>query len=195
MIDLSAIPLMASPPTVVDFGGTLTPALGGPVQHIDRVGTRWAFAFTTPQMPVEPDGRLWASRCARAKTEGALVWVPEPDLDFASIGTPVVASAVTAGSSVQLSGCTAGREIPEGKWVSFIHGGRRYLHLVTAARTVSGTGTVTLPIFPMLRTSLSSGDTAELAVPKVQGSISGQFGWPLDIERFVQLQFTIEEDE
>lgn len=195
MIDLTAIPLMAAPPEVQDFGGLLTPPLGGPTQRIDRVGTRWQFNFSTPQMPIEPDGRLWASRLARAKTEGALVWVPEPDLVFAAIGTPVVASATTAGSSVPLSGCTAGRVIPEGKWVSFIHDARRYLYQVTAERTVAGDGTVTLPIFPMLRTSLAVSDVAELFAPKVQGSITGTLGWPLDIERFMQLQFTLAEDE
>ncbi|WP_298090451.1 hypothetical protein [uncultured Sphingomonas sp.] len=195
MIDLTEIRLANATPAVLDFGGTLTPALGGPRQRINRLGTRWAFEMETPLLDAEPDLRIWASRLARAKLETGLVWIPEPDLVFGPEGAPRVAQAVAGGTSLPLSGLSARLAIPEGKWLSIIHDGRRCVYQVARDTAATAGGTATLPIFPMLRTMLVPGDVVELAVPKVQGEIEGDFSWDVPVGRFASLSFTIAEEE
>lgn len=195
MIDLTDIRLANATPAVVDFGGTLTPALGGPRQRINRLGTRWSFAMETPMLEADPDLRIWASRLARAKLETGLIWIPEPDLVFGPEGAPRVAQAVAGGTSLPLSGLSARLAIPEGKWLSIIHDGRRYVYRVARDMAATAGGTVALPIYPLLRTRLAAGDVVELARPKVQGEIDGEFSWDVPVSRFASLSFTIAEEE
>lgn len=195
MIDLSEILLDDVQPAVLDFGGTLKPALGGAWQRIMRLGTRWAFTMQTPKLDAEPDLRIWSSRLAQAKLETGLVWIPEPDLVFGPEGTPRVAQAVNGGTSLPLSGLTPELVIPEGKWLSIIHVGRRYVYRVARDMAATAGGTVALPIYPLLRTRLAPGDVVELARPKVQGEIEGDFSWDVPVDRFASLSFTIAEEE
>lgn len=195
MIDLSEILLDDVQPAVLDFGGTLKPALGGAWQRIMRIGTRWAFTMQTPKLDAEPDLRIWSSRLAQAKLETGLVWIPEPDLGFGPEGAPRVAQAVNGGTSLPLSGLTPGLVIPEGKWLSIIHDGRRYVYRVARDMAATAGGTVTLPIYPLLRTRLVPGDVVELARPKVQGEIDGDFSWSVPVGRSAALSFTIAEEE
>lgn len=196
MIDLTAIPLASAQPEVQDFGGLLTPPLGGPVQRINRVGTRWAVSFETPNLPADPALRLWSGRIARAKIEGAVCWIPEPDLLFTLVGAVAVRSATSGGNVLRLVAATAppGRLVPEGKWVSYIHDGRRYLHRTTADAVVIGGGALDLPVFPALRSITTIGDTVEVDEPRMQGTLSiGSMLIPL--ERAAPLTFSISEDE
>ena len=195
MIDLSDILLNEAEPALLDFGGTLTPALGGARQRIQRLGTRWSFAMRTPDLDAEPDLRIWSSRLAQAKLETGLVWIPEPNLVFGPEGAPRVAQAVAGGTSLPLSGLSARLAIPEGKWLSIIHDGRRYVYRVARDLVASAGGAVTLPIYPMLRTVLTPGDVVELAVPKVQGEIEGDFSWGVPVSGHAPLSFTIAEEE
>ncbi|WP_342658645.1 hypothetical protein NPJ82_05840 [Sphingomonas sp. NY01] len=195
MIDLSEILLDDVQPAVLDFGGTLKPALGGAWQRIMRIGTRWAFTMQTPKLDAEPDLRVWSSRLAQAKLETGLVWIPEPDLVFGPEGAPRVAQAVNGGTSLPLSGLTPGLVIPEGKWLSIIHDGRRYVYRVARDMAATAGGAVTLPIYPLLRTRLAPGDVVELARPKVQGEIDGDFSWSVPVGRSAPLSFTIAEEE
>lgn len=197
MIDLTALALRASPIRVLDFGGVLTPSTGGPRQRIDRIGTRHGFDFETPAMPVEPDGRIWSMRLSRAKTEGALIRIPEPGLTLNHAeGAPVARAASAGGSTFLLGGATPGLVIPEGKWVSHIHDARRYAYRVAAALTVNGSGQADLTLWPLLRTVITAGDVLEIAMPKMQAvSISGDFGYPQDVTRTVAFSISLEEDE
>lgn len=197
MIDLTALKLRASPVRVMDFGGVLTPGTGGSRQRIDRIGTRHGFDFETPAMPAEPEGRIWSMRLSRAKTEGALIWIPEPGLVLnAAEGAPVARAASAGGSSFLLGGATPGLAIPEGKWVSHIHDARRYAYRVAVPVTVNSSGQADLTLWPLLRTVVSVGDVLEIAVPKMQAvSISGDFGYPQDAELTPAFSFSLEEDE
>lgn len=195
MIDLSDLPLDDAQPEVQDFGGYLTPPLGGPVQRIDRVGTRWTMAFTTPNLPVEPDLRLWSARLARGKKEGVLIWIPEPDLAAPDYGMPRIAVAVTGGSVVRIRGLPVGTLIVEGKWLSVIHDARRYLYRAAADTVADANGIAVVRLDPMLRTDLAAGDVVELAVAKMQGSIPAAFRWAVPLARFAPLGFTVVEDE
>lgn len=197
MIDLTSLKLRASPPQLLDFGGTLTPSLGGPRQRINRLGTRWAFAFETPNMKMEPDGRIWSTRLARAKTDGALIWVPEPDYVHTGAATAVVAGgAASVGTKLYLVNAAANQLFPEGKWLSLIHDGRRYLHRVATSVAADASGFSPIDIFPMLRVIPTTGDVVEIAEPKMQSSsIEGDFGWPVEVGGFTSFSFTLAEDE
>lgn len=197
MIDLTSLSFRSAAPRVLDFGGVLTPGTGGPRQRIDRIGTRSGFDLETAAMLVEPDGRLWSIRLSRAKTEGALIRILEPGLVLnAAEGTPVARASTAGGSAFLLGGATAGLVIPEGKWVSHIHDGRRYAYRVAASVTVNGAGEANLTLWPMLRAVVTAGDVLEIAVPKMQASsISGDFGYANGPGRTVAFSFTLEEDE
>lgn len=192
-VDLTALPIAACTPTLMEFGGLLTPALGGPVQRIDRLGSRWAFAFETASMPVEPAGRQWAARLARAKREGALLRITQPGLVIGTPGTPVVATNIASGRLVGLSGLTAGYVVREGQWISLVVGGQRYADQVTTAATASGSGTVTLQLQNLLRVPLAGGEVVEIASPKVEGWIEGDFGWDVPKSRMARFGFTVRE--
>src|SRR3546814_3983584 len=54
-----------------DFGGTLTPLLGGPEQRINRLGTRLGIRVSMPPMRNGDNGRIFVSRLLHAKTLGS----------------------------------------------------------------------------------------------------------------------------
>jgi hypothetical protein len=192
-VDLSALPIAAASPTLVEFGGLLTPALGGPVQRIERAGSRWSIAFETSTMRVEPDGRAWAARLARATREGALIEIPQPDLVIGMPGTVTTATNIASGRLVALAGLTAGYTIREGQWLSIIVAGQRYADQVTAAVTASSGGTATATLQNLLRVPLAGGETVEIASPKIEGWIDGSFGWGMPVERTTSLSFSVTE--
>ncbi len=159
-------------PHLIDWGGQLRPPLGGPVQTIDRLGTRFALDVTVPLQYAEPDGRIWSARLMQAKLYGALFAFGQDGLDIGAPGSPVVNGDTSGGTTLYLRSATPGYVFREGQFLSLVQG-RRYLHNVTADTVVAGDGTVTLPILPMLRIGFSDGNLAEVAAPKIQGSLSG----------------------
>ena len=90
-VDLTALPIADREPELLDFGGILTPPLGGPAQRIDRPGSRWAFDFVTPPMSAV-DVRKWSALLSRAKAVGGIVRITQPDVEVGNPGVPVVAS-------------------------------------------------------------------------------------------------------
>lgn len=157
---------------LLDFGGNLTPILGGEEQRLNRLGNRHALRLTTPPLANKDDGRVMFSRLTRARTDGALTTVPMSGGEDSSPGSPTIGVAVSGGSSVQITGLNAGYGIVEGQPFSIIHGGRRYLYFSAADASPSG-GNVTLSVYPLIRTALSVGDVVELAAPMIEGSIDG----------------------
>src|SRR3546814_3371142 len=56
-------------PMLRDFGGTLTPFLGGPEQRINRLGTRLGIRVSMPPMRNGDNGRIFVSRPLQAKQD------------------------------------------------------------------------------------------------------------------------------
>src|SRR3546814_1410678 len=56
-------------PMLRDFGGTLTPFLGGPEQRINRLGTRLGIRVSMPPMRNGDNGRIFVSRLLQARSE------------------------------------------------------------------------------------------------------------------------------
>ena len=179
---------------VLDFGGELTPPLGGPVQRINRLGNRYQLQVTLPPIRSASAALAWTTRLETAKYAGAIYPVP---LDYApgSPGSVVVANAVGGGTSVYLGGFAPGYVLREGQWGSFVHGGRRYLHRAAANATANASGNLTMTLATMLRTPLSVSDVVEIAVPMIEGLLVGSIGWEAMIEPYTRLGFTIAEAE
>lgn len=194
MVDLTGIPIISAMPKLAQFGGLLTPSLGGAVQRIDRAGTRWAWDFTTAAMLVEPDGRKWAAKLVEAARIGAVMPIIQPGLSVIAPGNAITVSATTtSGHSVPITGATANYPVRAGQWVSIVSGGYRYSDMIRTATAVATDGTATLDLQNLIRTPLSVGDVVELAQPKVEGFLTSDIGWPLEISRATVFSFTIEE--
>jgi len=181
-------------PALLDFGGTLSPILGGPDQRIVRLGSRFQITITTEPMLSREEGRVFRQRLMRAKSEGAITRWP---LDFApgDPGSPVINGSVTGGSTISIRGLTPGYTIREGQFFSIIRGARRYMHSSNSGVTAGG-ATATLTITPMLRVPLLDGDTVELAEPMIQGLIDGDaLGWERAAHGKFPFTYTIREME
>lgn len=189
--------LKGGSPALLDWGGALTPALGGPTQTLLRLGTRFTADYQVPKMWAQPWGRLWVSRLLQAKLAGGMLPIFQDGFDVGAPGAPVVDGASQSGSSIALRGLTPHYASREGQFFNLIHGDRRYLHMVTGQVIADSAGKVTLPILPMLRIIPGDGDACDFARPMLQGSISGnQAKWTVNIEQTVDIgTITLTEDE
>lgn len=196
MIDLPLSPSPASAtPALLFFGAQLTPSLGGPVQQVERMGSRFRLSVTMPPMRGAM-ARQWVARLVRGKSAG--VRMPFPLLDFKP-GVPgqfLVNGAGQAGKGLAIDGGRANYVFREGQFFSILTGGRHYVHMITAETIASGAGSATIPIEPMLR--VSPADNAELHVgrPMIEGFIAGEeWAWEMSLAHFQQLSFDIAEAE
>jgi hypothetical protein len=193
MIDLTGLPIASATPRLVEFGGLLTPALGGPVQRIDRMGSRWAWRFESAPMNIEPEGREWAARIVRAKREGARLKVSQPDFLAGDPGNPVVLTATASGRVVPLVGLAPGYVVREGSWLSVTHAGRSYLDQVADDAVAGLDFKAVVTIQNLLRSPLSFEDPVELVEPRIEGWIEDPVEWPLASNRTTMFAFTIAE--
>ena len=182
-------------PALIDFGVTLRPATGGPVQKIARAGSRYRVEFTFP--PMKPcDARTFISRLIEAKRVGELI-MPFPllGLDQGSPGTPVVDGAGQAGTTLNIRNARPGHTFFEGFWIHIVDSeGDRYLHNVRDDAIVDAAGLASLRIEPPLRYPFVDGATIEAWKPEVQGFIDGgEWTWSVAAASIVGLSFTIEE--
>lgn len=190
----SAVPNSAEP-FLRDFGGVLTPFLGGPEQRINRLGTRFGLRVTLPPKRTRDEALVIQSRLLRARQDRLLIEWPQPDFDLGNPGAPVLASAVTSGSSLVLSGFAAGYEAKEGQFFSIIHAGRRYLHIFAETKAADASGGLSIDIFPMIRTPLSAGDVLEVAKPMIEGLVSpgDELAWQIAVSRLASFSFFVSE--
>ncbi|NKI99582.1 hypothetical protein [Novosphingobium sp. SG707] len=181
----------------VDFGGQLKPFMGGPVQTILRLGSRFALEVTIPLMRAEPDGRIWSSRLTQAKIFGALMHYRQDGLTIGLPGSPVVDGAGQTGFALALRGLRPSYAIREGQAVPVIVSGRRYLYFASQTVVAGTDGRAAVPIYPMIRRSPADGDICEIAAPIIQGSISGnEVSWTRLSAPFCDFgTITITEDE
>ena len=178
-----------------DFGGVLTPFLGGPEQRINRLGTRFAMSVTLPNKRTKDDALKIQSRLLRGREDRLLMEFWQPGFDTGTPGAPVVSAAVPSGSSLPLSGLTAGYQIKEGQALSVIHAGRRYVYMFAADYAVGAGGAVVATIWPMLRTSLAAGDVVEIQKPMIEGLVNSgeEFSWQISVDCMRAFTFKISE--
>jgi len=140
-------------PRFMNFGLTQTPqgGLGAVGTRLDRLGSRWALDVSLPIMPEGTELRALLVALVEASSLGASYSWPLSGLIVGTPGTPLVNGANQSGESLILDGMTPAYVVQKGQFFSIFTGGRRYLHMVRAAATVSGAGAVTLSIAPMMR--------------------------------------------
>ena len=189
--------LKTDTPTMLDWGGALTPPNGGPTQNLMRLGTRHSLDFTLPLMPTEPDGRIWAAKLRLAKLYGALLPFGQDGLNIGAPGAPLVDGGGQAGTILVLRGFRPWYVVRIGRAFSLVHEGRRYLHFAADQGFAGADGSLTLDIFPMLRVIPDDADVCEFGKPMIQGSLTGnKVAYDRLTEPWTDLgKITITEDE
>ncbi len=179
------------------FGGALGEDSGVPVQHIDRLGTRFAIDVTIPVMRTEPHGRIWSSRLCQAKLRGAILRYNQDGFAVGSPGDPVVDGAGQSGMSLAMRNFTPHYAVREGQAFNLVHAGRNYLHFAAAPAAADASGKLTLTLYPMLRVIPDDGDALNFRKPVIEGSISGnEASWTRLTAPFCDFgTITISEDE
>ncbi len=141
----------------------------GPVQRIERLGSRWRAVIQFEAMTAA-QARLWDGVDVEADT---VRWaIPQQELAIGSPGSSVqVNGSGQTGNEIDLKGLPAGYVIRAGQYLSIITGGVSYLYRARAAATASGSGTVTVPIQPLIRAAHLNNDAVNLAAPIIEGFV------------------------
>lgn len=195
-ISLPSLPAPTSgTPLFKDFGGILSPFLGGPEQRLNRVGSRFGVKIVMPLFVNESEGRVFISRLLRARQERLVMKWPMGRFDAGSPGAPQISATIASGSAISIKGLSAGYTVKEGQFFSVIHGGRYYLHMFIGGGTADGSGNLSANIFPMLRTNLSINDSVQIAQPMIEGNVSSgdEMSWEISVERYMSLSFSVME--
>lgn len=178
-----------------EFGTILVPFLGGPEQHIDRIGTRFGLRVTLPPKATRDEARVIQSRLLQGRKSRLLMPWPQPGVVVGSPGAPRVREAVNGGTFLPLKGLSSGLKMREGQFLSVVHLGRRYVYMLTADVTASDSGELGAAIFPLLRTPLSINDVVEIETPMIEGLVSPgeELSWQVSVDHLVSFSFTISE--
>mgnify|MGYP003387283616 CR=1 FL=1 len=195
MIDLPEHPAPnGATPALVDFGGFNTPALGGEVQRIDRMGNRFRAQFSFPPMPSLDIGRVFVSRLIRGKTEGIRLPWPLLSFDPGAPGVIVVNGAGQSGRSLTVRSGNPHYVIREGQFFSVVKSGRHYLHVADAQVILDASGAGTVPLSPMLRVPFPDGAVCHFAKPMIEGYVQGaEWAWQMALDHNFGISFAVEE--
>jgi len=195
MIDLPDYPSPnGATPRVLDFGGFLEPASGAQVQRINRMGSRYAVAFTMPPLSNQKHGRIWVNRLVRGQQEGARIEYPLLDFYPGTPGNFVVDGAGQAGKSLHIRGGTPHYAFYEGQPFSLEIDGQHYLDFIAAGTIADASGDATITLTQMLRAEPADGDPLHISKPMIEGFIMGdQLSWSISVERLIGISFEIHE--
>lgn len=174
----------------MDFGGFLTPALGGPVQRINRLGNRWMVKVQMPVMEAA-EALQWIAALNRGLRYGVEWRFRQPGIVVGSPGTVLVNGASQAGDSLIVDGVTGGYGWQPGQFISVLTASQRYLYQIAGTATGSGT----LAINPPLREEPADNDPVEVIAPVITGWLDSadQAGWTTDTAELFGLSFSISE--
>lgn len=176
------------------FSGEQEGSLGGPTLPIPRMGDRWAVDIETAQLRFDDAGRDLVAALTQALSDDALIEIGQPNRPGGLIlSDGLVSGSNVGGTSLPVRGVTGGMTCPRGLYLSIVHGGRRYVHMTTAAAVASAGGAISLPVWPMLRFLTVDGAAVELIAPKIEGKLSGFNGAKWVRNRTDPLSLTISE--
>lgn len=182
-------------PGYLDWGGVISSPLGGADQKLNRLGDRFTIDVTMNTMETDEDAAAWIAALIQGKKDGAIFPWPQ-NIKIDGSGDIAVDGGGQGGTTLNVRGSSAGRKFLRGQFVSVVHDGRRYLHIITAAATANGAGKAALGVEPMIRVPYSNGALVEVDVPKIEGFTEGnRQDWSIDVARNVGLQFRITEAE
>lgn len=179
---------------MLNFGRATQP-LGGDIQYVARIGSRYVVQVSLPPMTYDT-ARAWLAARLRAATEGDTVSFSWPQPTQTSLGTPLVNGASQLGSSLIADGFTASVAIPQLAYFSFSVSSHTYLHAVTSSGSANGSGQATMNIAPMLRVSPADNAALNFTTPTIEGFMDvGDVEWSLDVLMHVGVSFTITENK
>lgn len=185
-------------PRFLHFANKLHPNLGGEDQQINRPGSRFALDVVLPPKLYDTIGDTgamkWISKLNQAMAGEALFQFPQPRLTIPAPGVPRVNGGAQSGQSLTVDGFNANWPYRDGQFFSILHQGNHYLHHFTDDSVLSGAGSGTFPIFPMLRVEPDDNSLIYTAPPFIQGELVGeQKEWTIDRFGKVGLAFSIKE--
>jgi hypothetical protein len=179
--------------SLLDWGGVLRPSTGAALLRVDRLGSRYKVAFSFPPFDDPAQARVIVSRLIRAKRMG--LRAPFPLVTAQPLQDCVVDQAGQSGTTLKVRGLFRGSVVREGFWLSIVRAdGQRFLHNVGGQVMVGEDGRAALPLSEMLRWPFADGDKVEFVRPMIEGLVDGnEQAWAMSLERWVNIEFTIEE--
>lgn len=163
----------------------LKPTFGGPTQRLSRLADKWLYDVQLRPMNSTQAGPYLAA-LAQGLSQTVVATVLQGQNLSAFNNTGTVVSNVTSGSILNIQ--NIGSTPFVGQFFSIIHGGVRYLHMITA---IAGSQ---LTVIPALKTSITAGDVLEFAAPKIEGFIEGnEQSWTVGMVSNVGVSFKIVE--
>lgn len=145
----------------------LNPAFGGDELDLQRKGSKYEFAYDYGEMDY-----LESLDWSDLDIEGATVIAPifQPGLDTGEPGAPVVNGAGQIGRYLRLRGMRAGYVIRKGQFLAVFDGGiRHFTYRASAHVTVAADGTVTVPLYTLLRRPHTEASIVKIKDPVVEG--------------------------
>ena len=181
----------------VDFGTTLTPALGGSETRVNRLGNRFRVQVTMPPMSTE-DARIWVARLVRGRSEGVRMLLPLgvgiPPISFSEILAPKISGSGQTGRVINMFDFEPGYTVKEGQFFSIFNDEQHSVYMADEDATANGLGFMTLTINPLLRKSYPNGTRCLFRKPHIEGLVEGDdWNWDLALDGTVPLSFTIKE--
>lgn len=183
-------------PRPILFSGSQEGSLGGPSLPIPRMGDRFALDVQTGRLMNNDQARQLIAALTQATTDDAIFAFDQPNLPNRPVaGGTITDGAGQTGTTLNIRAGNAGAVMAWGRFFSIAHGGRRYVHMITADATIGSDGRAALPIWPMLRFRTAADDVVELDAPKIEGQLLGFDGKGATFERIRTnpLSFTIQE--
>lgn len=153
---------------LVSSKNVLEPAFGGGELELRRKGSRYEFAYDYGEMDYL-ESLAWSDLHVEGDTLVAPVF--QPGLDVGEPGAaPVVNGSGQIGAALRIRALRPGYWFRKGQFLSVVNGGvQRFLYRVFQATQVLPDGTITLPLYTLLRRPHPDGSVVEIKEPKIEG--------------------------
>jgi hypothetical protein len=174
MIDLPDFGYVNRVISPVYSGGVADGSLGGPSDYIDRPGYRYSVQFDLPPLPASKEARRLETLLEQGSGED--VSYPFP-LDVRSIvsGPALVDGSNAVGASLKLKGLVPGFVMRMGQaFAVILADGTGFIHKAKTEQIAGDDGKMTVPVFPLTRTTFTDGLTVEIERPRIRGILSYQ---------------------
>lgn len=171
------------------------PTHGGPTKRVNRLGDRLGYEVSFRANGEQ--GSAFVAKLNAGRSDKVRVPIRQA-VDYAQVGGPItVATAISGGQSINLTGFASGHVLKGGQMIS-VRGvnGVSYLHQIVNDATANASGVVALTVVPMVRTILNVGDPVQVNDPVIEGYLAGNATeWTIDFIRSVQVAYTVLEAE
>lgn len=193
MIDLTDIPFQTMEPMMPDSGVVQKSQLGGASFKLNRIGGGLTVTAQLPPMRMEPDGRRLVARLQLAKRQGLQIAYLQVAFNIGSPGDPTVDGAVVGGMTLPITGAQPHYEIAQGQALNVTKASRPYLYFAAEAVALDEAGAGEVPLTTPLRTQLVGGEAVELKRPVIEGWLTSDVNWPIEMDSTTGLSITVEE--